>query len=75
MPAAALAALAAGCATPSPKAQLARPGERPSAASARVFASLSEAEVALTSIEDTRGFGAETLDESAITHCLNDGCL
>jgi hypothetical protein len=20
-------------------------------------------------------FGAKTLDESAITHCLNDGCL
>lgn len=63
--AAALSALAAGCATSAPPAKPAVPAKRPAPAPERVFGSLSEAEADLTAIEDTRGFDASVLQAAA----------
>ncbi len=65
MSAAVAAVLAAACATPAPKTRPAGQEERPAAAPARTFASLAEAEVPLTLIEDTRGFDSEILEAAA----------
>jgi cyclophilin family peptidyl-prolyl cis-trans isomerase/HEAT repeat protein len=62
---AAFAVWAAGCATPAPTGRPAAPVERPAAAPAHVFASLSEAEPVLMALEDTRGFDAATLQAAA----------
>jgi cyclophilin family peptidyl-prolyl cis-trans isomerase/HEAT repeat protein len=62
---AALAVLAAGCATTVPPSKPAVPAAHPAAAPSRVFASLSEAEALLTEIEDERRFDAEMLEAAA----------
>ncbi len=62
---AAFAVWAAGCAPSIPPARPAAAVERPAAAPARVFASLSEAEPVLMALEDTRGFDAATLQAAA----------
>ncbi|MGH9399125.1 MAG: HEAT repeat domain-containing protein, partial [Thermoanaerobaculia bacterium] len=53
------AVLGAGCATSAP------PPDKPAPTPSKVFASLAEAEVELTAIEDTRGFDAATLPAAA----------